>query len=111
MTAMTYGIQSLLLGGGFGFLTGQHGLVIDNLLQVRSLASPDRLSDDSYIGYYRYREWDDSHAERVRKCGLVLGNPRRRFKFWCLHGVCPQTAPPAPHCFRRQSCISGSRIG
>jgi hypothetical protein len=27
-------IQSLLLGGGFGFLTGQHGLVIDNLLQV-----------------------------------------------------------------------------
>jgi FAD/FMN-containing dehydrogenase len=29
--------QRLLLGGGFGFLTGQHGLVIDNLLQVRPI--------------------------------------------------------------------------
>ena len=26
--------QRLLLGGGFGFLAGQHGLVIDSLLQV-----------------------------------------------------------------------------
>lgn len=24
----------LVLGGGYGFLTGQHGLSIDNLLQV-----------------------------------------------------------------------------
>lgn len=41
MSASTHDIQSLLLGGGFGFLTGQHGLVIDNLLQVRpSLLSP-----------------------------------------------------------------------
>jgi hypothetical protein len=42
MTAMTHGIQSLLLGGGFGFLTGQHGLVIDNLLQVRPLHARPR---------------------------------------------------------------------
>ena len=34
---MTHDIQSLLLGGGFGFLTGEHGLVIDNLLEVGSL--------------------------------------------------------------------------
>ena len=39
---VTHVTQSLLLGGGFGFLTGQHGLVIDNLLQVRPLSSPDR---------------------------------------------------------------------
>jgi hypothetical protein len=44
MTALTYEIQSLLLGGGFGFLTGQHGLVIDNLLQVRHSLLPDRVS-------------------------------------------------------------------
>ena len=37
---MTHGIQSLLLGGGFGFLTGQHGLVIDNLVEVHSLSPP-----------------------------------------------------------------------
>ena len=36
--------QSLLLGGGFGFLTGQHGLVIDNLLQVRHTLLPDRVA-------------------------------------------------------------------
>ena len=40
---MTYDIQSLLLGGGFGFLTGQHGLVIDNLLQVCPSLPPDRV--------------------------------------------------------------------
>jgi hypothetical protein len=38
MTTMVHGIESLLLGGGLGFLTGQHGLAIDNLLRVRSLA-------------------------------------------------------------------------
>ena len=43
MSAVTHGIESLLLGGGFGFLTGQHGLVIDNLLQVPVLSSPDRV--------------------------------------------------------------------
>jgi hypothetical protein len=41
MTAMTHDIQSLLLGGGIGFLTGQHGLVIDNLLHVRHFLLPD----------------------------------------------------------------------
>ena len=31
--------QRLLLGGGYGFLSGQHGLVVDNLLQVCSLSA------------------------------------------------------------------------
>jgi hypothetical protein len=33
MAAISYYVR-LLLGGGTGFLSGQHGLVIDNLLQV-----------------------------------------------------------------------------
>lgn len=37
MTSMPYAISRLLLGGGYGYLTGQHGLVIDNLVQVRFL--------------------------------------------------------------------------
>ena len=28
---------SLLLGGGYGFLTGEHGLAVDNLVQVRPI--------------------------------------------------------------------------
>jgi hypothetical protein len=43
MTVWTHNVQSLLLGGGFGFLTGQHGLVIDNLLQVRPSLLPERI--------------------------------------------------------------------
>jgi hypothetical protein len=44
MTAMTHDIQSLPLGGGLGFLTGQHGLVIDNLLQAHHSLLPDRVA-------------------------------------------------------------------
>jgi hypothetical protein len=40
---------SLLLGGGVGLLTGQHGLVIDNLLQVRFLAGPRRIISTSHM--------------------------------------------------------------
>ena len=28
---------SLLLGGGYGFLTGEHGLAVDNLVKVRPI--------------------------------------------------------------------------
>ena len=62
---MTHDIQSLLLGGGYGFLTGEHGLAIDNLLQVRHSLLPDRVSqylDKSYAGYNCHREWDRSHS-------------------------------------------------
>jgi hypothetical protein len=60
---MIHDIQSLLLGGGFGYLTGQHGLVIDNLLQVRhSLVTALQYLDNSYGGHYCYREWDCCHS-------------------------------------------------
>jgi hypothetical protein len=67
MIAMTHGIQSLLLGGGFGFLTGQHGLVIDNLLQARYHHLSLRQTalchiNNSYVGFCRYREWDGPHS-------------------------------------------------
>ncbi len=61
---MTHFIQSLLLGGGIGFLTGQHGLVIDNLLQVRHSLYLTTLQylDKSYVGYYCHREWGCSYS-------------------------------------------------
>ena len=57
-------IQSLLLGGGFGFLTGQHGLVIDNLVQVRHSFLPECVAvfDKLYVGYYCHSEWDRPHS-------------------------------------------------
>ena len=38
MNTLSDGMQRLLLGGGYGVLTGQFGLVVDNLLQVCSLS-------------------------------------------------------------------------
>ena len=35
---------SLVLGGGYGYLTGEHGLSIDNLVQVRHITH--------YLVYY-----------------------------------------------------------
>ena len=37
VTNLSDGMSRLLLGGGYGFLTGQHGLAVDNLLQACSL--------------------------------------------------------------------------
>jgi hypothetical protein len=51
MTSVAHGIQSLLLGGGYGFLTGQHGLVIDNLLQARHYLLSPRQTALYYIDY------------------------------------------------------------
>jgi len=34
LTRFTPSIFSLLLGGGYGFLTGEHGLALDNLVKV-----------------------------------------------------------------------------
>ena len=50
MVARSHFDYRLLLGGGFGFLTGQHGLVIDNLLQVCPVpAILDRLTLTIYM--------------------------------------------------------------
>ena len=62
---MIHDIQSLLLGGGFGYLTGQHGLVIDNLLKVRHslpYLTASQYFDKLYGGYYCYREWGRCHS-------------------------------------------------
>jgi len=50
MVARSHFGYRLLLGGGFGFLTGQRGLVIDNLLQVCPVpAIPHRLTLTIYM--------------------------------------------------------------
>ena len=45
---------SLLLGGGYGFLTGEHGLVLDNLVQVRPSAHSSVYCLISMSGYRGY---------------------------------------------------------
>jgi hypothetical protein len=40
--------NSLILGGGYGFLSSEHGLVIDNLLEVRLRLAPIHLVIDLF---------------------------------------------------------------
>jgi hypothetical protein len=43
-TIMSHVIQSLILGGGYGYLTGQHGAAVDNILQVRLVPQDPTIS-------------------------------------------------------------------
>jgi hypothetical protein len=81
-------ISRLLLGGGYGFLTGQHGLVVDNLLQVCSL--PATMRDPHF-------EWREQ-ATIVTADGttLTLSDTENAELFWgirgggCNFGVCTE---------------------
>lgn len=50
-TVNTTGVGGLTLGGGYGYLVGEHGLVIDNLLEVQMV-----LADGNIVIASRHRE-------------------------------------------------------
>ncbi len=82
------GTQRLLLGGGYGFLTGQHGLVVDNLLQVYSLSAALRAPPSERM----------TQATIVTANGttLTLGDTENADLFWgirgggCNFGICTE---------------------
>ena len=57
-----FAIQFLLftrlsLGGGMGYLSGEHGLVIDNLIKVFFSLDLGHICPNFRPGYHCYRQW------------------------------------------------------
>ena len=74
---MSHGF-SLLLGGGYGYLTGQHGMAVDNLLQVRPVPA----------GSYSFLLTGLLQATIVTADGstLTLSETENPDLFWAIRG-------------------------
>lgn len=105
----------LTLGGGYGWLSSEHGLVIDNLLQVsfgaHILTAINDLRFASCQGYHGRRRRVHPYSKCYRKHRSVLGNPGWRLQLRCLHGVCVSVARPEPDRLLRDFNLSASVIG
>jgi FAD/FMN-containing dehydrogenase len=81
-------IPRLLLGGGYGFLTGQYGLVVDNLLQVCTLPATPR---DHY-----FERTTQATIVTADGTTLTLSDTENAELFWgirgggCNFGVCTE---------------------
>lgn len=60
-------VARLILGGGYGFLSGEHGLVVDNLVEVNNLVLV--CIQDLYVEFWIIIDnrcpcrWSYSHCE------------------------------------------------
>ena len=66
----TTGTAGLTLGGGIGYLSRGHGLSLDNLISAEIVATADG---------------KDAGRQQGRERRPLLGDPRWRWKLWCLH--------------------------
>ena len=89
----TTGIAGLTLGGGTGYLTRQHGLTIDNLLEADVV-----LADGNVVT-----------ASTEPACGSVLGDPRRRWQLRRRHELPLPGAPGKDGLCRPHLLGCGSR--
>ena len=93
-TADHTGIGGLITGGGYGFLTGQYGLTIDNLVEVTMVVADGRIvkaseTENSDL-FWAVRGANFSFRK------LIL---RRWFILWCCIRICCSDLSPSRNVF------------
>jgi len=79
------GVGGLSVGGGYGWLSGAHGLVIDNTVEVTIVTA----------------DGSELRANEMQNSELFLGRPRWRLQLRCGHRICIQAPPSTRQCVPR----------
>jgi FAD/FMN-containing dehydrogenase len=72
----------LIVGGGYGWLTGQYGLAVDNLVEATVIAADGRIVKASA------NENPDLFWAIKGRVHLFRSQNRRRIQFWRCFGIC-----------------------
>jgi len=85
----------LTVGGGYGFLTGRHGLTIDNLVGATVVVADGRIlqANEQENPDVSPTLLSRPSIARIADSSALLGNSRRRIQLWYRYQIPTRTSP------------------